>query len=53
MKVKNKEVIDEFSCFVNPERHIPERVTEVTNISDDMVKDAETIEKYSLKCWNF
>ena len=37
MKVKNKEVIDEFSCFVNPERHIPERVTEVTNISDDIV----------------
>ena len=26
MKVKNGEVIDEFSCFVNPEKHIPERV---------------------------
>ena len=53
MKVKNKEVIDEFSCFVNPERHIPERVTEVTNITDEMVKDAETIEQVFPKMLEF
>ena len=53
MKVKNKEVIDEFSCFVNPERHIPERVSEVTNITDDMVKDAETIDKVFPKMLEF
>ncbi len=53
MKVKNKEVIDEFSCFVNPERHIPERVSEVTNITDDMVKDAETIDKVFPKVLEF
>ena len=53
MKLKNGEVIDEFSCFVNPEKHIPERVTEVTNITDDMVKDAETIDKVFPKVLEF
>ena len=53
MKVKNGEVIDEFSCFVNPEKHIPQRVTEVTNITDEMVKDAETIEKVFPKILDF
>ena len=53
MKLKNGEVVDEFSCFVNPEKHIPERVTEVTNITDEMVKDAETIDKVFPKILEF
>ncbi len=53
MKVKNGEVIDEFECFVNPEKPIPQRVVEVTNITDDMVKDAETIDKVLPKVLEF
>ena len=53
MKFKDGEVIDSFSCFVNPEKHIPQRVSEVTNITDDMVKDAETIEKVFPKMLEF
>ena len=53
MKLKDGEVIDEFSCFVNPEKHIPQRVSEVTNITDEMVADAETIDKVFPKILEF
>ncbi len=53
MKVKNGEVVDQFECFVNPEKPIPQRVVEVTNITDEMVKDAETIDKVLPKVIDF
>lgn len=53
MKIQNGKVLEEFSCFVNPERPIPQRVVEVTNITDEMVKDAETIEKIFPKMLKF
>ena len=53
IKYKNGEVIDEFECFVNPEKPIPPRVVEITHITDDMVKDAETIDKVIPKIIDF
>ena len=53
IKYKNGEVIDEFECFVNPEKPIPPKVVEITHITDDMVKDADTIDKVIPKIIDF
>lgn len=53
MKVKDGKVIDSFSTFVNPQKPIPPRVVEVTNITDDMVRNAETIDKVFPKMLEF
>jgi DNA polymerase III subunit alpha, Gram-positive type len=53
MKLQDGKVIDTFSCFVNPQKPIPAKVVEVTNITDDMVKDAETIEQVFPKMLEF
>ncbi|MBR5975740.1 MAG: topoisomerase DNA-binding C4 zinc finger domain-containing protein [Clostridiales bacterium] len=40
VKVRNHEVVEEFSSLVNPGRHIPEVATDVNGITDDMVREA-------------
>ncbi len=53
IKIKNGEIIDTFETFVNPEKHIPEKVQEITHITDDMVKDSPTIDKILPKMIEF
>ena len=44
-KVRNGEIIDEYTTFVNPEKPIPFNVQELTHITDEMVADAPKMEK--------
>jgi ATP-dependent DNA helicase DinG len=45
VKFKDHRIEDEFSTLINPGRHIPEFITQLTGISDEMVRQAPRIQE--------
>ena len=45
VKLKDGEIIDRFDELINPGYHIPDHISELTCITDDMVKDSDTEEE--------
>lgn len=39
VKIVNGEMKESFDCLINPQRTLPEKITEITRITDDMLKD--------------
>ena len=45
VKVKDGNIIDTFDTLIRPDRKIPRSATAVNGITNDMVKDAPTLEQ--------
>ena len=53
VKIVNGKIVDTFAQLINPGRHIPEKITELTGISDSMVADMPDISQVLPKFLSF
>lgn len=53
MKMQGPEILDTYSTLINPQWPIPEVITTITGISDEMVADAPTIEDVKQEILDF
>ena len=54
VRVEDGQITDELKLFVDPGRELPARITELTGITQDMLKDAvsqETAIRISARIW--
>ena len=49
VKIKEGNIVERFDELINPGRHIPDKITELTCITDEMVKDKDNEETVTRK----
>lgn len=53
VKIKDRKVIDKFNTFVHTDMKLPEKIVELTSITDDMLVDAPSIKEALTSFKNF
>jgi len=53
VKIKNGEITDRFDELINPGRKLPQKIVELTNITDEMLTDCDNEENVTKKFMEF